>query len=316
MDIGGIARGMEDMAVAAPAPAPPVVRVAQGPVEGEIGFGRRRRERASGGSGKVASAESRPGHQQQSGGNGGGGGRRSSDHAAHAAQEADRHDPDFDRRYSKWQAAPSLLPIPPHQLYALQNQGGNFSSHAHPPPPPPPISDMTYQSLFSSAMQQHQHGFNINSNSGGGGHMPPMQAGHGFSGFSHLDLGIYGQLPNRMSPQPNSAGLQHHHSAAPPPLGSGMSPYPLQMPLSASGNANGTGGANDSGPAQFSSVWLPSHTPQGEVWGEQGFYVEPHVAKSSGVLRPTSKAEAFPDTQPSPSQAQYGLESLNDFPEL
>lgn len=271
-------------------------------MEGSIGFGPRRRgERDRGAAATGAGAAGSEGQearsqQQQSAS----GGRRSNDNAA---QEADRHDPDFDRRYSKWQAPPSLLPLP-HPMYALQNPGSNFGQQqagggglnlmqAQ--------QDLNYQSMVSNAMQHQQNLNGLN-----GHHLPPMQAGHGYSSFPNHHLGLYGQqLPNRIPSPPDGSGMTHGGAA----IGGGMSPYALQMnpPVSATGSGSA---------AQFASMWLPSHTPQGESWREQGFCVEPHVAKSSGVLRPTSKPESFVETAPPPSQAQYGLESLNDFPVL
>lgn len=292
VDVGGIESSLRQISVAGglPVASSSIVRVAEGPVDGSIGFGPRRQERQQdtsapgGGTGEKAEGYEGPSRDGQSGR----GGRRSTENAVH---EADRHDPDFDRRYSKWQAPPSSMPL--HHLYAMQNPGSNFSQHQAGGIPllQQTQQDMTYQSMIAGGMQ-HQ---TLNS------HVPAMQAGHAYSGFPNHQLGTYGQVPPSRMGQP-SVGLSHNGNG----LGTGLSPYPLQMTPTV---------ATVSGSSRLASMWLPSHTPQGEAWREQGFCVEPHVAKSSGVLRPAPKPEAFVDSQ-HPPPAQYGLNSLNDFPKL
>jgi hypothetical protein len=278
-------------AAAPPPPAPRPHRVAEGPVDGSIGFGRRRGSRA----------KDAPAPQLQRAGSGGGGvdARRAAD--AGAAVKADLLDPDFDRRYSKWQAPPPAL-VPVHGMYPAVGSAAAAAAAAA----------AATVAAHASLLQQHQHDVAYQSmlrhhamaqahagtDGGGIGGPAAAQAGHVYGG--HLQGSHHAQAHSH-----HMASLFAHQpgAAAAAAAAAAGQPFPFAVQALQGGH----------GEEQFQHMWLPSHAPHGLYWQGAGA-IEPHVARSHGVLRPNAAPE--PAKQSTPTQVQYGLNSLADFPSL
>lgn len=271
------------------------LRIAQGPVDGSIGFTRKREQRAPG----AAPHRPPPANDVTSGHSGatqipGHGGlsaeaRRSADTAA---QRSDRQDPDFDRRYSKWQAPPAAVPIlplygthPPPFAFHLQPSVSAILQHKH---------DLARQSMMRLAMPHPPAGQSLSSDSAPGPvpsvpvYVPMLGAHHPM--FGHPPPPPLAHLPGALR---DGRGM-----VAVPPY-----PTPFRP------TQGGTGGQ------QVPSMWLPPHTPHGQGWQAQAPPIEPHIARSSGILRPLPVAHVR-DEAPVPQAAAYGLNSLTDFPSL
>lgn len=265
-------------------PAP--LRVAEGPpVNGSIGFGRRQGQRSASDAASAQQPLAQDGvnpaqgtrrNQVRSANQTGDGSRRSGDAGA---MQADHLDPDFDRRYSKWQAQPSALPV--HPMYS--SQGGA---------PPPSLMQQHQEFAYQSMLRQHAM---TQSQSVTGGTLPA--ADHGYGAHAH-------PRGHHAPYSPHFANLFAQHSDMQQQPGSNVGnaqPFPVPAPSLQE--------------QQFQPLWLPSHTPQGQSW--QGHCtIEPHVARSSGVLRPTGGGVVDPPRAMAPTPAQYGLNSMADFPSL
>lgn len=261
------------------------LRVAEGPaVNGSIGFGRRQGQRSMGDAASIqpspaqdcasAAQGSRRNGQVRSTNQMGDSARRAGDAAA---MQADHLDPDFDRRYSKWQAQPSALPV--HPMYS--SQGGA-------PPLMQQHQDFAYQSMLRQHAMRQSHGVT-------GGTVPA--ADHRFGAHAHPS-GYH--VPHN----PHFGNIFTHHSGMQQQPGSNVASaqtFPVPAPSLQE--------------QQFQPLWLPSHTPQGQSWRGQ-CTIEPHVARSSGVLRPAGGGVVDQPRNLSSTQAQYGLNSLADFPSL
>lgn len=235
-------------------------RVARGPVEGSIGFGRGRGRHAAN------SSPSLPNEARQA-------------PSADALRAADSHDPDFDRCYSRWQAPSQSRGLPVHPFFAPQLP---HAQHFHMPQSQHDIlslpQEQSYQRMIRHAIPPPAHRV-VTHDSG----IPGFPASH----------------------SPGIHGMQSVQSSARYGLYSVSSP--LGHEFAGQGMRTEDGGQNV-------AMLLPSHTPQpGENW--EAPQIEPHVARSSGILRPRSEMAGAPENALLP-QASYGLDSLADFPSL
>jgi hypothetical protein len=317
-------------------------RFACGPVEGSIGFTRGRGSRLRGyvAPGGVAGPSSNSRVDRSStadfrldlssasssreatdqlrsrssiGGNGGGGAV-----CADAADEhMDRLDPDFDRNYNKW----NPHPVPPpralvHPLYAASNasyerhqQQQAFQMHQQQlyhqvlrsqgtgPCSPGQAFDPPRNNIASvQGVLYHHHTVSGGGRGGGGGgsdggFMHQHQSQEVLRPFAPL-----AQCP----PIPQQYQLQHHDFCHQHLPRHGFGSIPSIRPP---------------GPLPQAALQLPSHTGIAPGLQEHGEPVEPHVARSNGILRPAHTAlTENPLIRPKPPM--YGLDSLADFPSL
>jgi hypothetical protein len=311
--------------ITASASPEPVVaeRLARGPVDGSIGFASRGRGRLPPGSpSSPTRSEASPGPGFRVGGSASTLPLRDSGAIGGEAALMDRMDPDFDRNYSKWNPQPVTVQIPVHPFYAVSNASYEHQQQQQ-------IFQMRKQQQQEQQMHQHQHQQmqRTGSTAPGAPFQSPIHlfasvqrmsyqhhAGNGIiGGRNGAQMEVqpaYGDHQYQHQHQHNQHQHQHHQHQQQQAILRLHQQLPMHAHVQKSEEV-----VRPAMTIPQAVLQLPSHTRLPPSVQEQLEPVEPHVARSSGVLRP-ARSVSTPQAPIKPILPVYGLDSLADFPSL
>jgi hypothetical protein len=282
----------------------PAERYARGPVEGSIGFtrprGRRSAEAPTGALNVILGNSERPQPTRLEQTNGDEqslvwSNEQRSRVASSEHDQADRHDPDFDRCYSKWVAPRAPQPQLPHYFVPgnvfglpMSAQPGNDAAAMH--------THFQSQQQF----QVHHHPLTLQSGGGSGS----MISGAPFGTHGQLFAAHHLHHPGALhDPAQLQMSQSHSHQSVPQ---SGMGSV-----LSASHLSPGLN------PFPYSSMWLPNVATANSEWRDSIQPTPSLVTNTTGADRQHRfTAGSGSSLLHAPPPAAYGLDSRVDFPSL
>jgi hypothetical protein len=209
-------------------------------------------------------------------------------------EQADRHDPDFDRRYSKW-ISPSGPRQHVPQFFTSESVYGQHLNHQQ--QTDPATSHVPFQTTQS--FQVLHHPLTLQS----GGHTVSMMTGSPFDIHSHHFQGQHLHHPGVLHEQGHMQMVQPHRQVMGQPL---MQPSQQQGPVAAGLNV-----------FPYSSMWLPNVASRNSEWHDPPSAGLPLAASTGNFDRQRRFATGSADTLlRGPPPAAYGLDSSVDFPSL
>jgi hypothetical protein len=209
-------------------------------------------------------------------------------------EQADRHDPDFDRRYSKW-VSPSGPRQQMHQFFNPESVYGQHLNHQQ--RNNPATLHVPYQA--PQPFQVLHHPLTLQS----GGHAVPMMTGSPFGVHSHHFPGHHLHHPGVLHDQGHMQLPQpHRHNMIQPVMQSSQQQGPVPAGLHV---------------FPYSSMWLPNVASRNSEWHDLPSGGLQLAASSGNSDRQRRFATGSADTLlRGPPPAAYGLDSSVDFPSL